>query len=274
MRVRLKTFVLLALATVTTIGSSDERLLATAPPVPPASCTGGLVPKITARVGPKAVVVRPVGQVRHFDRANITVSAGPSLDGAIEIEAGGGDLRFRKKVQSNGRYSLEIGAPRDKVLVDVAEHTITVTRGKKTITITPETSESQMGDVRRMLADSRALDLLRSAGATFDASGEDSAASTPIRLADALVGTLTGDIGAARRAANHLSARARSQLRPVSDRPNSCYYQWEQTLLWAYMELEECVMLTRIWPGWCSIRWTMQAESAWFSLISCSGFGF
>jgi hypothetical protein len=274
MRVRPTTYVLLMLATLTAVGSNDQTLMAVAPPVPLARCVAVLSgPTATAAAPPKGVATRPIGQVRHFDRANITVSAGTTVDGAIQVEAAGGDLSFRKRVQADGRYTMEIEAPRDKVSIGVTENAITVTRGRKTITITPEASQRQADDLRRMLADSRAIDLLRNAGAELEASGDDSAASTPVVLADALVGTLTGDVGASRRAARRLSEKARAQLRPVG-RPNTCYYQWEQTILFAYMELEECVIVSGIWPVWCHVRWTMQAESAWFSLISCSGFGF
>lgn len=243
------------------------------PPVPLARCSAPGAQPRTAALSPAKAAARPIGQVRHFEKANLTVSAGTTADGSIQIEARGSDLGFRKRVQSTGRYTVELEAPRDKVTLGVTESSISVTRGKKTVTVGPDSPQSQFDDVRKMLADSRAIDLLRSAGAEFEASEEDSAASTPILLVDALVGSLTGDVGASRRAAKQLSRRARAQLRSVG-RPNTCYYQWEQSILWAYMELEECYYSGYFFPMWCNLRWTMQAESAWFGFIACSGFGF
>jgi hypothetical protein len=243
------------------------------PPVPLARCSApSAQPRPGAHSAAKAAV-RPIGQVRHFDKANLAVSAGLASDGSIQIEATGGDLGFRKRVQSDGRYTVELETPGDKVTLGVTESSIAVTRGRKTVTLRADASQGQFDDLRKMLADSRAIDLLRSTGAEFEASGEESAASTPIVLVDALVGSLTGDVGASRRAARTLSKRARAQLRPVG-RPNTCYYQWEQSIIFAYMELEQCFFSGSFFPMWCNLRWTIQAESAWFGFIACSGFGF
>jgi hypothetical protein len=253
------------------VGSTAATVLV--PPVPLARCS---TPNAQPRPGAQPAVdgaVRPIGQVRRFNNANLAVSAGIASDGSIQIEAAGGDLGFRKRVQSDGRYTVELQAPGDKVTLGVAETSITVTRGRKTVALRADASQSEFDDLRKMLADSRAIDLLRSAGATFEASEEESAAATPIVLVDALVGTLTGDVGASRRAARTLSKRARAQLRPAG-RPNTCYYQWEQSIIWAYMELEECYFSGAFYPMWCNLRWTLQAESAWFGFIACSGFGF
>lgn len=242
------------------------------PPVPLASCVAGAASAAPLAFSQSAVA-KPAGQVRYFPGQDLTFSVNTTADGAVQLDARGGEFGFRKRVQGNGRYSLEIEGPRDKVVLNVSEDKISVARGRKTISLTAETAEDQMDDVRRLLADSKAVQLLRSAGAAFEASDEDSPASVAILLSDSLVGALTGDVGAPRRVARRLARRAGTQMRPVAQRPATCYYQWEQTMLWAYMEFEECVVLDNMWVYWCSARWTLQAESAWFSLISCSGFG-
>jgi hypothetical protein len=118
------------------------------------------------------------------------------------------------------------------------------------------------------------VQLLRSAGAEFEAGEEDSAATVAILLSDSLVGALTGDVGAPRRVARRLARHAATKARTAGVRPITCYYQWEQTMLWAFMDFEECVLIQNIWAAWCSLRWTIQAESAWFSFIACSGLGY
>ena len=254
---------------------SATRLAAgpSVPPVPLASCVPVAAALAAPSAFPQPAVLRPVGQVRHFPRQNLTVSASTTTEGEIQLDARGEDLGFRKKVRANGGYTLELEAPRDKVVLGVTEERITVTRGKKTITLTAETADDQMDDVRRLLADSKAVLQLRSVSAEFEASDDDSPASAAFLMSDALVGALAGDVGAPRRVARRLSRHAGTQLRPVATRPNTCYYQWEQTLLWAFMEFEECTYIQNTWVYWCSARWTLQAESAWFSFISCSGLG-
>jgi hypothetical protein len=273
MHVRQKLALLVVVLSMLAPGVGTTATTALPPPVPLARCSApSAQPQAGAQSAFKATV-RPIGQVRRFDKANLTVSAGLASDGSIQVEATGGDLGVRKRVQSDGRYTVDLQTPGDKVTLGVTESSITVTRGRKTVTLRADAPQGQFDELRKMLADSRAIDLLRSAGAEFEASEEDSAASTPIVLVDALVGSLTGDVGASRRAARTLSRRARAQLRPVG-RPTTCYYQWEQSIIWAYMELEQCFYSGAFFPMWCNLRWTLQAESAWFSFIACSGFGF
>src|SRR5688572_21199931 len=142
MRARPRTYALTMLATLTAVGSNDQTMMAVAPPVPLARCVTAMSGPTAAAAGPsRGVTVGPIGQVRHFERANITVSAGTTVDGAIQVEAAGGDLSFRKRVQSDGRYTMEIEAPDDKVSIGVTENANTVTRGRKTITISPQASQ-------------------------------------------------------------------------------------------------------------------------------------
>lgn len=275
MRVHLTRSALLSLVVVATIASGRGTTVAAAAPIPLTSCVPDLVRPRTALAAAAAPpAARPVGQVRQFEKLDLTIGAGATADGAIQIEARTGDLGFRKKLQSDGRYTLDLEVPGDRISIGVTENGVTVERSGTTIAVSPEMSQSQLADVRRMFADSRAIDLLRAAGADIEASEEDSAAVVPLVLADSLVGTLTGDVGAARRAARLLSRRARAQFRPVQTRPNTCYQQWQNAVLWAYMDWEECVFLWDWWFGWCSLRWSMEVDSAWFQFITCSGFGF
>src|SRR5262245_50884724 len=46
----------------------------------------GAQPRPGAQSGVKAAI-RPIGQVRHFEKANLAVSAGVASDGSIQIEA-------------------------------------------------------------------------------------------------------------------------------------------------------------------------------------------
>jgi hypothetical protein len=279
MRVRLtRHALLLPSVTLVAILRSDPSAAAAAAPFPLPHCA-----TTNTAVGAAAAVTQstvrlaqqPAAQTRHFESVNLTVNVGTTAGGAIQTEARRGDLVFRKQVQSNGRYTFDIESPRDKVAIAVAETGIQVTRGPTTVTIDPEMGHGQMDQVRRLLADSHAVELLRNLGAALEASEDDTPALVPLLIADSVVGTLTGDVGAPRRTARFLSRRARAQLRPAqTTHAQTCYHQWEQALLWAFMEFEECVFLWDWWFGWCSFRWTMEADSAWFQFLTCSGLGF
>lgn len=213
-------------------------------------------------------------QVRRVEKADITFSVTTTLDGAVQVEGRGGDLVFRKKVYENGGFTLEMEAPRDKVAISFAEHSIRLTRDRKTLTITPATaSDEELDKVRRLLADSRAARLIRVAAAAVQDSEDDSASSAALLIGDALVGMLTGDAGAPGRIARHLARRARSRVRPVSFQID-CYNTWEQRVFRASYEWEDCVRDFSVWNptrNLCAVRWILQVESYWFSFMTCSG---
>ncbi len=242
------------------------------PPVSLAACADGGT-ATNPLIRPVVAAARAAGQVRHYPKPNLTFSASTTVEGEVQLDATGGDFGFRKKVQSSGRYTLDLEAGRDKVTLLVTENDITIKRGGEVIIVTPDAPEAIADSARRLLADSRAVRKLRSAGAMFEAAEDDSPAASALVLSDAVIGALTGDVGAPRRVARFLSRRARAISRSAGQRPPSCYSQWEQTMMWVWMDFEECAVLWNLPGGWCTARWTLQTESAWFSLLSCSGLG-
>jgi hypothetical protein len=242
------------------------------PPVPLAACVAAGAQVATPPIMRANLAARPIGQVRHYQKPNLTFSASTTVDGEVQIEASGGDFGFRKRVQSSGAYTLDLQAGSDTLTFRVTGSEITITRGKQTRVITHDLNESIAADVRRMLSDSAAVRKLRLAGAMFEADEDDSPAAAAVLLSDAVVGALTGDVGAPHRIARLLAKRARSLSRTAGQRPPSCYSQWEQTMMWVWMDFEECSVLWN-YGFWCTARWTLQTESAWFSFLSCSGLG-
>jgi len=164
----------------------------------------------------------------------------------------------------------ELAANGDRVTIANSTDGITLTRGERTISLGSQASEEDFNNAARLLSDSRAVRMLRAKGAAFEAAEEDSAAAASLLFVDALVGVLTGDAGAPRRVGALLTKKARAGMRSVQGRPNTCYYQWEQACLWAYMDYEECALLYWYPQLMCATRWGLQVESAWFVFIGCS----
>ena len=283
MVVRTKHVIVPALAIAGALAAGAERAAeATAgglrPPVSLAACAAAGAPVAAMPTKPMTPMVRaslaarPAGQVRHYPKPNLTFSASTTVEGEVQIEASGGDFGFRKRVQSTGAYTLELEAGGDTLRFRVTGSDITITRGKQVVIIAPDSPESVAAAVRRMLSDSTAVKKLRETGAMFEAEEDDSPAAAAVLLSDAVVGALTGDVGAPHRIARLLSKRARALSRSAGQRPPSCYSQWEQTMMWVWMDFEECTVLWNLGP-WCTVRWTLQTETAWFSLLSCSGLG-
>jgi hypothetical protein len=222
---------------------------------------------------PTAFAASP--QAGRNDRADLTFSTTPMRDGTIQVDAQGGDLVLRKKIGPDGSFSLVLQTPRDRLSLSFQEHTITVTRGRNTVSLTPaSTSDDDLDRVHRLLADSRAARLLRMAAAELQASEDDSAESSAVVMADAVIGMLSGDAGAPLRVGRHLSRRVRATVRPAGMQTD-CYGTWERRVYFAYMDLESCERSFSVWNPTrylCAARYILMAESYWFSMISCTGF--
>lgn len=261
---------LIATVLVAAFPTRGGPVTATTPPISLAACRVGNARPAAAATSAQPVL-RNVAAVKHYPKQNLTFNANGTADGAVQVDARGGEFGFRQKVFQNGHFTVDLEATGDKVTLDQTDEGVVVTRGGKTITLTAQATEEDMSAVSRLLADSRAVRQIREKGAAFEADEEDSMAAASLLFADALVGTLTGDVGAPHRVARLLSKKARAGLRTIQGRPNTCYYQWEQSVLWAFMDEEECEFVYRYPSLMCSTRWLMQAESAWFSFITCSG---
>ncbi|MGE0705254.1 MAG: hypothetical protein AB7F99_13790 [Vicinamibacterales bacterium] len=223
--------------------------------------------------GFQAPAIRPVVQVRHVPRAELTFAGRFSQDGAFEIEARGGDLVLQKRSLPAGGFALELTAPKDSVSIAFSDAGVTVSRNKRrrAVSLSADSLE-ELDGIRRLLAGSEAIRLTRTAASAVQESEDDSLASTSLLIADALVGLLTGDDGAAARTSKHLSRHARAGIRRVAT--PDCYTIWEGRVVRAGYEWESCARSFSIWNpvrNLCAFRWVLAVESYWFSFLSCSG---
>lgn len=226
------------------------------------------------RAGAPRSSVRAAAQVHRVDRADMTFNMTPMRDGTIEVEAHGGDLVVRKRVRQNGSYTLTLQTPRDRVTIAFEEHTIAVTRDKKAAVLTLATaSDEELDKIHRMLADSRAVRLMRVAAANIQDSEDDSPEASSLLMADAVLGVLTGDGAAPLRVARHLTRHVRASLRPIGMQID-CYAIWEKRVLTVYYQATACENSFSVWNPvryLCATQWLLQVESYWFSFLSCSG---
>jgi hypothetical protein len=218
---------------------------------------------------------RPATQVRYNDEAGLAFTTTATATGDIAIEARNAELTFHKIVSAGGRFTLELGSARDKVGLRFDEHAVTVSRGKKTVALTfSRATEDDYDSVRRLLADSRAVLLLRTAAAAFERDESDSAESAAVVMADAVVGALSGDVGAVGRTSRRLSRHARGGLRNIAA-GTSCYESYEQGVTRADYEYWQCnwdVYPNPFLMRLCQVRFIVWAESLWFSFLTCFGF--
>jgi hypothetical protein len=214
-------------------------------------------------------------QVRRLEPADLTFEATTTVDGGIQVEARGGDLVFRKKVLPNGSFVLELNGRGDSVVISFNQDTITVGRNRRQLTIAVGSNlDERLSAAQRLLAGSKSAGLLRLAAAAVQDAEEDSAAAASLLVGDAVIGMLTGDIGAPARAGRYLARHARARVRQAAMQTD-CYYSWENAVLRASYEWESCATSFSVWNPTrhlCAFRWMLQVESYWFTFLSCTGF--
>lgn len=219
--------------------------------------------------------LRPVAQVFRSEQADITFELRPLENGGVQVVGRRGRLAVTKNVQATGEFDIEFSTGRDTVKLAVSANATRVTRGRTTVELPRGTpAETSAMQVRRLLADSIAVAQFRAVAAALLENEDSSPAATAFLMADAAVGSLTGDVGAPRRVAQHLARRARRAVRPVGMAAD-CFAVMEQKMMFASNDYNDCwvsTMYNSFYQSLCSYRWLLQVESYWFSFISCSGF--
>lgn len=218
---------------------------------------------------------RRAAQITRNDKADVTFELRQADKGGVEVTGASGDLLLKKTVQANGEFVLELSTPRDAVAFAVNGHETSAARGKTRVRM-PRTAAGATEEVkaRRLLADSEAVLKLRGLAAALIEADDRSPSSLSVIMADALVGALTGDVGAPRRIAKFLARNPGAGARPAAMAVD-CFTVMETRMTEAFTDYAACWTSVSYFPYFqqaCAVRWIVQAESYWFSFISCTGF--
>ena len=253
----------MVLAVLVLVGAQAGRVVATG-----ISGTGGTAPG-------RAASAVAASQVTRHERILTTFSVRRGDDGAAEMLAQRGDFEVRKRVQPSGEVVLDLSLGRDRVHVEMlATQTVVQRAGTRIVVDRASATDTEMAQVARMLAESNAVRRFRWLADQVMRIEDDSAGAIALLTSDAVVGALSGDAGAPRRVALHLSRRGRARQRPVRLAP-SCYDQMETRMVDAWNDFEACVQSTEDSPFYqqlCSWRWLLMVESHWFTFVTCTGF--
>ncbi|MFA5907475.1 MAG: hypothetical protein WC815_01735 [Vicinamibacterales bacterium] len=137
--------------------------------------------------------------------------------------------------------------------------------------------EASIAKVQKLTVGSRALDGLEGLVASLQADGRQEARSvmTSYALLHAVRGS-AGPIAAVaatvKAAATGRSVRAASTAR--EETPFACWAEYAVNMVDYVVEFNSCVDSYWWIPGWpavCAFQFTVQAELAWFWVLSCSG---
>lgn len=274
----------MALAAGASAGEAQPPAFRTSGP----GCPAGVGPQVTAasfqvarqaQPRPRAGV-RPAAQVTRSEKADVTFELRPSADGGAELTATNGGVQITKTVRPTGEFVLTLKSGADVVTMTVTGKGTTVSRGRQSVALPRGVdAPGRRPAARRMLADSESVVRYRGMADALMAANDRSPAALGVIIADAMLGVLSGDVGAPRRIAEYLAHGGTKRMRPAG-MAIDCFTLMEQRMTEAWNDYVACwfsvgnIMFSDYWQELCAARWLIQVESYWFNFISCSGFNF
>jgi hypothetical protein len=230
--------------------------------------------KQKAAAGPRTANVSAADQVGYDGRTDATFAVDQTADGAIVLQVSRGTFTLAKTVRADGTFSLELRDGADAVTLAATADTVDVSRSGKRVRMNlARATEEDYVKVRGHLSSSRAVRAARRLVADLGPTALETPEGIGLLLADAFVGYLDGDVAAPGRVARTLRDHYSRGHRKV--RLADCYDSWERQVVRYYDEIAWCLESFGIWNPLrqlCSFRWTLQIETAWFSMMSCVAF--
>ena len=282
----------IATAVVLCVGASAAAWAGEASPVsfrtPTAGCRADAASRAVttawsatgqARTAPRAGL-RPAAQVTRNEKADVTFEVRPAADGGTQVTATSSGVQVTKTVQATGEFVLQLKAGSDTVSIAVNGRGTTVNRGRQRVDLPRNVdAPGRRPAARRLLAESDAVVRARGVADALMMANDRSPAAMGLILADAVLGVLSGDVGAPRCIAEFMARGGAKKLRPAG-MAIDCFTLMEQRMVEAWNDYVSCWMSvgSLIFSDYlqeaCALRWVVQAESYWFSFISCTGFNF
>lgn len=240
------------------------------------TAAGGLAGAGEPKPGSNRAPARTVVQLGPAD-PELAIAVSATTDGGYLLSASAGELAFRKVVYADGSFHVQIEQGGDRLALSGTADRVHVTHGKRSVTLKPaDGDEAQARRVRGLLIDAPVVARFRRLIAELEDSEELSVEVLGLRLTGALVAELDGDEGAARRLKRSLIRELGARVRQAglqSQYPPDCWSRYTQLVLQASYQLEDCLnsfYIANPMRHLCTFYWTLQVESAWFSLLGCS----
>lgn len=238
-----------------------------------AEIAGGSTPTADAKVPVRAMPPVPVAWASSATSAAPLFGVRVSDDGGRQIYFGSAELQFEKTGYADGRTVVVLSAGSDRVEIATSPSAgILLRRGAEGLSMFPfDATEADYARARQMLAGSEAVRRFRALVAHLD--GSNSRGVAALRLTDALVGFLDGDIGAPARLARRIAAARAASVRRVSDEGGNCWYDYEQNVDGAWEDYTQCATSFSIFnplSAGCAATWAIRVEGYWAQYLSCS----
>lgn len=200
-------------------------------------------------------------------------------NGEPTLSAEGRGVKFFKQV-GRDRVMIRVEVPSDRIQLDAdASGSLRIGRNGKFLTLQKSAPfEASIARVQKFTAGSKALDGLEGLAATLEWTDRMEAQS--LLTSYSLLHAVRGSAAPARAMAAALkspqpSARiVKAMAGAREEGPAACWAEYSSTLMSYWVDFNSCTGQYWWIPGWtaaCSSQYLLQAELAWFWVLSCSG---
>ena len=201
-----------------------------------------------------------------------------TANGESILQAEGKGVIFSKRVGKD-RVVMRLEVPRDRIDLEVnMDGTVRLVRNGKVVTAKMKSdTASAVARIQKLTSGSSAL-------AGFEAlvagvANDQRAEAQSLRVSHALLHVVRGNNAPAmafrtRAASRSDSGVVRAMALGAEEGPSACWAEYEVTVDRYNVQFNDCISDYWWIPGWtaaCGLQFAVQAELAWFWVISCSG---
>jgi len=228
---------------------------------------------------------------REYDRAtDATFAAAIDANGIGYFTIAVGDFLFEKALASSGDSTIRLSRGKDVVTIAASQTGYQVERGKKSARFDPRSQQSRADNARALLLGSEAIRTFKRMAAALE-DRDESQVDTPLVTAalvdSALIQTLEGEPGAAKRLGKRLTRRQRMDVQPVravrapmqftdcvGNYQLSLVYGWDQYASCLYEAWERNWYLREWIERACEFEWVLRSQQYAWQFIGCMALPF
>ena len=207
------------------------------------------------------------------DVGSMTTRLGRDATGALRLEGTAGDLRFEHRVLRGARLELRLNRGDDQVSVTADHEAVVVKRNGRQVRLAMNSAtERDLLATQRILAGSTAVFRFRRVAAAISPDRRRTVEGAAVVMADALLGTLSGDPQAVARLVDGIRGSQPQVRLTSSEDDKSCYERWEAEAIRTWDDYKLCLIEAWALRDLCALRFYLAAEANWFELLGCIAF--
>jgi hypothetical protein len=225
--------------------------------------------------------IKLIGQPQYDDGLDATFALGMTADGAAWSRVESGDLTVDKWATAAGDATIVLNYRKDRVVFSLKSGGYTVSRGKRSATLSAgDSNDDHVTAFRMILVGSPAVRAFRALTAAMERRDDVGTTTMISTLVDgALVASLDGDVAAIDRVGRRLARRVHAGQRVARSAMsaqyefNDCLGAYERALLYSWQTYTSCINPSFwdyfVFAPLCAIEFGIRSQQYAYQFIAC-----